>query len=186
MSNPRINEAAGAGVSPGPPPLGRDARGRVAPRPLADLIQWFLDYDERVAVVRFPAVEALFQWKQQEDLKADAAQVAFNRAEDRLAVGVMQALVEHETERALHGWITELLGALDDATKTNEAIAEAYGLRPDESAPVVEEAEKIPARREREIYLTCCWLETLCTAEVRVLGWAYQELYGRPFHPNNF
>ncbi|HEV3470143.1 MAG TPA: hypothetical protein VG148_12535, partial [Pyrinomonadaceae bacterium] len=161
-------------------------RGRVEPRSLAGLIQWFLDYDERVAVVRFPAVEALFQWKQQEDLKADARAVAFNRAEDRLGVGVMQALVEHDTERALHGWIKELLGALDDAKQTNEAVAEAYGLRPDESSPVVREAEKIPARRERDIYLTCCWLETLCTAEARVLGWAYQELYGRPFRPDNF
>jgi len=184
MSDHRTNEAAGA--SHGPPPLGRDARGRVEPRSLGALIQWFLDYDERVAVVRFPAVEALFQWKQQEDLKGGAAAVAFNRAEDRLAVGVMQALVEHDTERALHAWIKELLGALDDATKTNEAVAEAYGLRPDESSSVVHEAEKIPARREREVYLTCCWLETLCTAEVRVLGWAYRELYGRPFHPNNF
>ncbi len=174
------------GESVGPPGLGRDASGRVEPRALADLMQWFLDYDERVAVVRFPAVEALFQWKQQEDLKADPEAVAFQRAEDRLAVGVMQALVEHDTEPALHAWIKELLGALDDATKTNEAVAEAYGLSPDEASSVVEEAEKIPARREREVYLTCCWLETLCTAEVRVLGWAYRELYGRPFHPNNF
>ena len=183
MSNGKPEAGSAAG---GPPPLGRDARGRVEPSALGELIQWFLDYDERVAVVRFPAVEALFRWKQQEDARRDDAPVAFNSAEDRLAVGVMQALVEHDTEPALHHWITELLGALDDATKTNEALAEAYGLRPGESSPVVREAEKIPARREREIYLTCCWLETLCTAEVRVLGWVYRELYGRPFHPNNF
>ena len=164
----------------------RDRGGRVEPRALAGLIQWFFDYDERVAVVRFPAVEALFQWKQREDLKATASGFAFQRAEDRLAVGVMQALIAHDTEQALHTWIKELLGALEDATKTNEAVAEAYGLAPDEASSVVHEAEKIPARREREVYLTCCWLETLCTAEVRVLGWAYQELYGRPFHPNNF
>lgn len=181
MSNPQADETFA-----GPPRLARDAGGRVEPRSLAGLLQWFLDYDERVAVVRFPAVEALFQWKQQEDLKAKPEAVAFQRAEDRLAVGVMQALVAHDTERALHAWIKELLGALDDATQTNEAVAEAYGLAPDESSSVVHEAEKIPARREREVYLTCCWLETLCTAEVRVLGWAYRELYGRPFHPNNF
>src|ERR671916_833216 len=117
MSNRKDN---GAGEPHGPPPLGRDAGGRVEPRSLAGLIQWFLDYDERVAAVRSPAVEALFQWKQQEDLQADASAVAFNRAEDRLAVGVMQALVEHDTERALHGWIKELLRALDDAKQTNE------------------------------------------------------------------
>ena len=136
--------------------------------------------------MRFPAVEALFQWKQQETLKGHPESFAFGRAEDRLAVGVMQALVEQDTEAGLHAWIKELLAALDDASKTNEAIAEAYGLRPSEGSSVVSEAEKIPSRREREIYLNCCWLETLCTAEARVLGWAYQGLYGRPFRPDNF
>ena len=171
----------------GPPAPRRGAGGRVEPASLAEVIQWFLDYDERVAVVRFPAVEALFQWRQQEELKGlgDDA-VAFRQAEDRLAVGVMQALVEHDDERALHGWIKQLLSALDDASKTNEAISEAYGLKPSEESGVVQESEKIPSRREREIYLNCCWLETLCTAEARVLGWAYQGLYGRQFHPDNF
>ena len=49
--------------------------------------------------MRFPAVEALFQWRQQEELKGSATSaVAFRQAEDRLAVGVMQALVENDTE----------------------------------------------------------------------------------------
>ena len=179
------SEAAGA-TTQGPPRVGRDAHGRVEPASLAAVIQWFLDYDERVAVVRFPAVEALFQWRQQEELKGRAEPFGFNRAEDRLAVGVMQALVEHDSEPALHGWIKELLAALEDARQTNEAIAEAYGLKPSEDASVVHEAEKIPSRRERDVYLNCCWLETLCTAEARVLGWAYQGLYGRAFQPDNF
>ena len=165
-----------------PPALARDAEGRVAPASLAAVIQWFLDYDERVAVVKFPAVEALFQRRQE----GESGAFAFARAEDRLAVGIMQALVEHQTERALHGWIKELLAALDDAAKTDEAIAEAYGLRPGDEVSVLDEAGKIPSRQEREIYLNCCWLETLCTAEARVLGWVYRELYGRPFHPDNF
>src|SRR5919202_4097208 len=88
-----------------PPALRRDAAGRVDPSSLAGVIQWFLDYDERVAVVRFPAVEALFQWKQQRTLEENPQAYAFSRAEDRLAVGVMQALVEHDTEDELHGWI---------------------------------------------------------------------------------
>ncbi|HEX8719603.1 MAG TPA: hypothetical protein VF736_03085 [Pyrinomonadaceae bacterium] len=181
--------AGGAGPQQqqGPPRLGRDAEGRVEPASLAAVIQWFLDYDERVAAVRFPAVEALFQWRRQEGGQSEQADaVGFNRAEDRLAVGVMQALVVHDSEAALHGWIGELLSALEDARRTNEAIAEAYGLKPSEESSVVEEAAKIPSRRERDIYLNCCWLETLCTAEARVLGWAYQGLYGRAFRPDNF
>jgi len=186
MPNAETKGTAGRDGSQQPPTLRLDARGRIEPVSLADLIQWFLDYDERVAVVRFPAVEALFQWKQQQMLRESPEAYAFSRAEDRLAVGVMQALVEHDTEDELHGWIKELLAAIDDASKTNEAIADSYGLKPSEDSSVVSEAEKIPSRREREIYLNCCWLETLCTAEARVLGWAYQGLYGRPFRPDNF
>ncbi|HVF49006.1 MAG TPA: hypothetical protein VNA19_02895 [Pyrinomonadaceae bacterium] len=169
-----------------PPPLRLDAGGRVEPASLAALIQWFLNYDQRVAVVNFPAVETLFQWKQQETARTQPEAYMFARAEDRLAVGIMQALAGNNTERALHTWIKELLAALDDATKTNEAIAEAYNLHPSEDTSVVVEAEKIPALGERGVYLTCCWLETLCTAEIRVLGWCYQQLYGRPFHPETF
>ena len=166
-----------------PPALRLDAQGRVEPSALADLIQWFLTYDQRVAVVRYPAVETLFQWKQQETLVADPDAYTFASAEDRVAVGIMQALVEHTDERSLHAWIADLLGALDEVTKTNEEIALAYNLEPGEDSPVVVEAEKIPTRRERDIYLNCCWLETLCTAEARVLGWVYQQLYRRPFAP---
>ena len=67
MSGADTSKAAGGPVQP--PALTRDGAGRVEPSSLAAVIQWFLDYDERVAVVRFPAVEALFQWKQQETLE---------------------------------------------------------------------------------------------------------------------
>lgn len=186
MSKSKADAMSGANATQGPPVLRRDVGGRVEPASLAAVIQWFLDYDERVAVVRFPAVEALFQWRRQEETKGGEEPLGFNRAEDRLAVGVMQALVEYDTESGLHGWIKELLAALEDARQTNESIAEAYGLKPSEDSSVVHEAEKIPSRRERDIYLNCCWLETLCTAEARVLGWSYQGLYGRAFHPENF
>ena len=98
----------------------------------------------------------------------------------------MQALSEHTSESALGDWIKELLGALDDAAKTNEAISGAYNLNPGEDAGVLAEAEKIPSRSERTIYLTSCWLETLCTAEARVLGWIYQQLYGRHSPPRRY
>ncbi|MGH9944832.1 MAG: hypothetical protein ACRD9R_20985 [Pyrinomonadaceae bacterium] len=172
-----------------PPPLKRDAEGRVEPQALGDLIAWFLDHDRRVGAVRRPEVEELFQWKQAESRRAGEEVYPFENAEARLAVGVMQALVVNADERALHEWIGQLLNALDDAAKTNGEIAEAYGLgaalEGKEASPVTE-AAKIPVAQGRAAYLTCCWLEVLCTAEVRVLGWVYQELYGRPFHPDSF
>ena len=51
---------------------------------------------------------------------------------------------------------------------------------------IINESAKIPATSARSEFLLNCWLEILCTAEIRVLGWLYQESYGRPFHPNNF
>lgn len=168
-----------------PPPLERDAGGEPSVGSLANLLQWFLDYDPRVAVVRHPRVEEIFQWKQEQSRRESESVYLFNRAEDRLAIGIMQALAEHDTERALYEWIGQLLAALEDASRTNEEMSEAYRLDTKERS-AVEEAGKIPTAQGRAIFLTTCWLETLCTAEVRVLGWVYQELYGRPFHPNNF
>jgi hypothetical protein len=168
-----------------PPPLERDEQGEINVGSLANLLQWFLDYDGRVAVIRHPQVEEIFQWKQEESKRESEAVYLFNRAEDRLAIGIMQALAEHDTEAGLHEWIGQLLAALEDASKTNEEISEAYKLNTKEHS-AVSEAAKIPTATGRAVFLTTCWLETLCTAEVRVLGWVYQELYGRPFHPNNF
>ncbi|HEX8180736.1 MAG TPA: hypothetical protein VF525_14400 [Pyrinomonadaceae bacterium] len=168
-----------------PPPLGRDRAGVVAPTALADVIQWFLDHDSRVNMIRHPKVEELFQWKQAASRQAGEEVYRFESAEDRLAVGIVQAVVAHAGERALHEWISQLLNALDEAAQTNEELAQSYQL--DAQVPsAVAEAHKLTTERARDIYLTCCWLEALCTAEVRVLGWVYQELYGRPFHPSNF
>lgn len=165
-----------------PPPLQHDGAAKINTSSLADVIQWFLDYDQRAAVIRHPKVEELFHWKQAEALRETESVYQFAHAEDRLAIGIMQALGEHTDERALHAWISQLLNALDDAAKTNEEMANAYKLNAD-AASTVAEAEKIPTANGRRIYLTCCWLETLCTAELRIMGWIYQELYGKPFQP---
>jgi hypothetical protein len=168
-----------------PPALARDAQGRIEPSSLADIIEWFLARDPRVNVVRHPRVEEVFQWKQGAAREAGEEVFEFANAEDRLAVGVMQALMQNPSERELHDWIGQLLNALDEAAKTNEEVARAYGLDTGDESRVAE-SEKIPTARGREVYLTCCWLETLCTAEVRVLGWLYRELYGRSFNPESF
>ena len=166
-----------------PPPLRRDRDGELERSSLADTVEWFINHDARVNVIRHPAIEELFQWKQEQDGEAQEEIYRFSTAEDRLAVGIFQALAVHRAERELHAWITQLLGALDEASKTNMEISEAFRLSTEGDASTLAEAEKIPAAQMRRVYLTACWLEALCTAEIRVLGWVYQNLYNKPYAP---
>jgi predicted enzyme related to lactoylglutathione lyase len=175
----------GDGASAGPPVLGRNAAGNADLDSVPDVIQWFLDFDQRVAIVKHRNVEEVFQWKQQQSQAAGEQVFAFNRAEDRLAIGIVQALAEHATERELHNWISQLLNALDSASKANGAVTTAYRLDLQAGGSVVNEAKKIPSARGREEFLINCWIETLCTAEARVLGWLYKELYGRAYVPES-
>ncbi|CAN5681746.1 hypothetical protein BH18ACI4_BH18ACI4_17930 [soil metagenome] len=168
--------------SPQPPPLLRDAKGRIDVDSVPDVIQWFLDYDHRVAIIKHPRSEEVFQWKQEQSRQTSEEIFLFNKAEDRLAIGIIQALSENATERELHAWIGRLLNALDTASKTNESVSEAYSLDLDTTS-IVGEAAKIPTQRGRNDFLVNCWVETLCTAEVRVLGWLYKEFYGHPYSP---
>jgi len=165
------------------PPLRRDAQGRIDVDSVPDVIQWFLDYDQRVAVIKHPRVEEIFQWKQEQSRLEGEEVFNFNRAEDRLAIGIIQALAENSDERDLHTWISRLLNALEAASKANESTSEAYGLDLSGAASTVTEAGKIPSQRTRREFLMNCWIETLCSAEARVLGWLYKEFYGRPFAP---
>ena len=167
------------------PVLLRDADGRVDYDSIPDVIQWFLDYDERVAIIKHPKIEELFQWKQEHSRQAGEDVFTFSRAEDRLAIGILQSLAHNPTERDLHAWIAQLLNALNSASQTTESVVSAYALEMTQSS-VVAESSKIPAASSRADFLINCWLETLCTAEIRVLGWLYREIYHRPFHPNNF
>ena len=167
------------------PMLLRDSAGGVDYDSIPDVIQWFLDYDDRVAIIKHAKIEELFQWKQQQSRDAGEDVFNFNRAEDRLAIGILQSLAHNPHEADLHDWIAQLLNALDTASKATESVASEFRLELD-NASVVTEAAKIPAASIRAEFLVNCWLEALCTAEVRVLGWLYREIYGRPFHPANF
>jgi hypothetical protein len=167
------------------PVLLRDENGRVDYDSLPDVIQWFLDYDERVAVIKHPKIEELFQWKQEKSRAAGEDVFNFNRAEDRLAIGILQSVAHNASEQELHSWIAQLLNALNTASKATEDFSSQYSLSMSETS-IVSESAKIPAASIRADFLINCWLETLCTAEIRVLGWLYREIYGRPFHPNNF
>jgi hypothetical protein len=164
-----------------PPKLRQTADGEIEAKSLADLLEFFLNYDQRVAVVRHPQVEELFQWKQAEDEGSGIETYPFENAEARFAVGTFQAIAENNSEEKLRRWISDVLQALGEAKQTNEDISKSYNL--DQGQSHLAEAEKLPSEMERKIYLTSCWIESLCTAEVRFLGWVYQELYGKPFEP---
>ena len=183
MASSGSKSSSSASANQSPPPLQRTADGQVDFDSVPDVIQWFLDFDRRVVVVKHPRVEEVFQWKQEQTRLAGEEVFQFNRAEDRLAIGIIKALAEHTTERDLHDWITRLLNALDAAAKANEDTTKAYGLDLENGGSAVTEAQKIPTLRGRNDFLLNCWIEALCTAEIRVLGWLYQEIYGRPFAP---
>ena len=119
------------------PPLLRDATGKIDVDSVPDVIDWFVNYDERVAIIRH-----------------------------------------------LHSWIKQLLAALDVASKATEATAETYKLELQGTESIVKQANRVPFERGRNNFLLNCWIETLCTAEARVLGWLYKEFYGRPFQPD--
>lgn len=164
-----------------PPKLRQTTTGETDISSLADLLEWFLMYDERTARIRHLNSEELFQWKQQDDAANGVATYPFENAEARLAVGALQALAENNTEPLLKLWISDLLEAIQESHKTKTEIAESYDLDADLDAFALKKAEKLTTNAEKRLYLTSCWLETLCTAEVRFLGWVYQELYGKPF-----
>ena len=164
-----------------PPKLEKTANGDINTTSLADLLEWFLNNDRRVGIVRNPHVEELFQWKQKDDEAHGVEIYPFENAEARFAIGAFQAIAEYDSEPKLRVWITEVLQALGESKQMNEDIGASYKLNSGESH--IAQATQIPTDAERRLYLTSGWLEALCTAEVRFLGWVYQELYGKPFEP---
>lgn len=164
-----------------PPKLRKTANGDIDVGSLANLLEWFLQFDQRVALVRHPHVEELFRWKQADDDEQRNEVSPFENAESRFAIGVFQALGANDSEEKLQRYISESLQVLGESKQTNEEIAAAYGFESSKSH--VEQAQAISSDIEKRIYLTSCWLESLCTAEVRFLGWVYQELYEKPFQP---
>jgi hypothetical protein len=167
----------------GPPALRRSESGGVDDSSLADLIEWFLNFDERTARMRHPYTEELFQWKQHDDIDNGVGVYPFENAEARFAIGVFQAVKENNSEPLLGLWLSDVLNALHEARETKTEISTSNKLDESPEQLALEKAEKLTNNAERRLYLTSCWLEQLCTAEARVLGWVYQEIYGKPFTP---
>ena len=166
-----------------PPRLSIDANGKLDNSVVADVIEWFLNFDERTARIRHPQLQELFQWKQADDQEHGVTTYPFENAEARFAIGVVQALQENDNEPLLKLWISDVLNALQEARQTKTEISESYKLDAKPMDSALAKAEKLTTHAERRMYLTSCWFDTLFTAEVRVLGWIYQELYGKTFQP---
>lgn len=164
-----------------PPKLRRNADGEIDTTSLADLLEWFLMFDERTARVRHVNTEELFQWKQKDDEANGIPIYPFENAEARFAIGAFQALAENNSEPLLKLWISDVLNALQESRETKTELTETYNLDKDIEAFSVKKAEKLTTNSEKRLYLTSCWLEVLCTAEARFLGYVYQEIYGRPY-----
>jgi hypothetical protein len=166
-----------------PPKIKRAVDGSIDNNSLADLLEWFLTYDERTSRMRHPMVEELFQWKQQDDEENGVGIYPFENAEARFAIGAFQALAENNSEPLLKLWISDVLNALQEAKQTKTEITDANNLDAELEMFALAKAEKLTTNAEKRFYLSSCWLEALCTAEARFLGWVYQEIYGRPFAP---
>lgn len=164
-----------------PPKLRLKDDGGIDNGTLADLIEWFLAFDERTARMRHPQVNELFEWKQQDDRSHGVGTYPFENAEARFAIGIFQALEENDSEPLLKLWVSDVLTALQGSRETKRELSDAYKLDAEIEASPIQKAQKLTSNAERRLYLTSCWLEALCTAEARVLGWVYQELYGKPF-----
>ena len=164
-----------------PPKLRKTQTGDIDVNSLADLLEWFLMNDQRVGLVRLPQVEELFQWKQADDTANGIEVYPFENAEARFAIGSIQALAENNSEPLLKLWISDVLNALQEAKQTKAEISEANNLESEPEMSPLAKAEKLTTKAEKRFYLSSCWLEALCTAEARFLGWVYQEIYGRPF-----
>ncbi len=164
-----------------PPKLRRAESGEIEASSLADLLEWFLTFDERTVRMRHANTEELFQWKQADDKINGVNIYPFETGEARFAVGAFQALAENNTEPLLKLWISDVLDALQESRKTKEELTVAYDLDADIEAFSVKKSERLTTNSEIRLYLTSCWIEALCTAEARVLGWVYQEIYGKPF-----
>ncbi len=167
-----------------PPAIRRGADGTVEAASVADLIEWFLTYDERTARMRHPHTNELFEWKQADDVANGKATYPFENAESRFAIGAFQALQENASEPLLGLWLNDVTAALHEARSTKAEVSEANKIDETSLDSALVKAEKLTTKAEKRLYLSSCWLETLYTAEARVLGWIYQELYGRPFAPS--
>jgi len=125
-----------------PPKLHVKENGDIETGSLADLLDWFLMYDERTARMRHANTEELFQWKQI-DVEQGISVFPFENAEARFAVGAFKALDENNSEPLLQLWISDLLEALQRSRTTKTEMTDAYKLDDDLEAFSLQKSEKL-------------------------------------------
>src|SRR3954467_4348160 len=111
-----------------PPKLRPAIDGGIDDNSLADIVEWFLNFDERTARIRHPYTEELFQWKQHDDVENGVGVFPFENAEARFAIGGFQALQENNSEPLLGLWLSDVLNALHESRETKAEITEANKL----------------------------------------------------------
>src|ERR1044072_6719056 len=104
-----MNEAAQQSA---PPKLRLGEDGKLDNGSIADVLEWFLNNDQRVATMRHPHVEELFVWKQQDDKTAPITPSPFPPTEERFPREILRALQETDSQPLLQLWITDVLEAL--------------------------------------------------------------------------
>ena len=166
-----------------PPKIRKGEDGQPDVGSVADLLEWFLNFDERTARIRHSNSDELFRWKQADDEANGIGTYPFENAEARFALGAIQALGENNNEPLLQLWITDVLEALGQARETKTELEHTFNLTDDLEAHSLAKSEKLTTNTQKRLYLSSCWLEVLCTAEARFLGYVYQEIYGKPYAP---
>src|SRR5947209_7790173 len=121
------------------PMLPRDEYGTVDYDSIPDVIQWFLDFDQSVALIKHPKVEELFQWKQEQSRLSGEEVFNFSRAEDRLAIGIIQSIAHNPTERDLHAWIAQ--ESTGPVATARGSVTTPSGFSADESFSCIEELQ---------------------------------------------
>src|SRR3982751_1331536 len=101
-----------------PPNIRKSETGQPDVGSVADVLEWFLNFDEKTARMRHPNSDELFRWKQADDEANGVGTYPFENAEARFAIGTIQAVAENNEEPLLKLWITDILEALGRARET--------------------------------------------------------------------
>ena len=127
-----------------PPKLRKTADGDIDINSLADLLEWFLNYDARVALVRHPHVEEFFNGSSRAMRQTVWRFTRLKMPKPDLPSVFFRRSVKTILKTELNHWISEVLQTFGEVKQTNEDIAAAYNLEQDQSH--IEQAEKIPIK----------------------------------------